>query len=159
MTPASAAAGSTFVFETNLGAPSDLSLYRNGRLVRTVHLAESGAVRYEIATRASDAGAWRAHAEVRGQPQCSADATFTVLGLPDTATAPLPSPPGLFAGLTLLAIAGALAIWLRVLGHQTRRRISMAVRFSPRPWRRRLYDDHRGMTVMNSATLDIEERS
>jgi hypothetical protein len=112
ITPPSGPAGATLVFETNLGAPSDLRLYRNGRLIRTVFLTSSDFVRYEILTKAGDAGAWRARAEVRGKPACFAEATFNVLGTPDTSTVPLqPGPPPIAAAL---AAIGTVAIGLRI---------------------------------------------
>jgi hypothetical protein len=112
VTPASGPAGTTFVFSTDLGAPSELSLYRDGTLVRSVSLDASGPVRYEIRTGTGDAGSWRARAEVRGSPGCAAEATFTVVGTPDTSTdAPPDSRPALWLAVLLAgAIASALVL-------------------------------------------------
>ncbi|HEX5589688.1 MAG TPA: hypothetical protein VFX65_05310 [Candidatus Limnocylindrales bacterium] len=84
ISPPTGPPGTTFVFRTNLGAPSDLRVYRNGRLVRDVYLAGDGFVRYRIRTVAGDTGDWRARAEVRGSPECAAEVSFTVIGPPDT---------------------------------------------------------------------------
>lgn len=92
ITPRSGPPGTTFVFRTNLGAPTDLHLYHDGTLVRSVFLDDSDFVRYAIKTGAGDAGSWRARAEARGFPDCAAEATFTVVGTPDTSTDPPPSP-------------------------------------------------------------------
>ena len=92
VTPSSGPPGTTFVFRTNLGAPSTLYLYRDDTLVRSVRLRGDGPVRFAIATRAGDSGTWRARAEVRGSPSCAAEASFRVLGAPDTATIPVAWP-------------------------------------------------------------------
>jgi len=111
VTPTSGPPGTKFVFETNLGAPSDLHLYRDGKLMRSVFLDDDDFVTYAIRTRAGDAGTWRARAEVRGQTECAAEATFTVVGTPDTSTASESSPRSLPWGLALVAgaVAGAVA--------------------------------------------------
>src|SRR5512141_2047424 len=75
ITPTVGPPGTTFVFRTNLGAPSDLRMYRNGSLVDSVPLTGDGFVRYAIRTGPGDAGAWRARAVVRGSPDCAAEAT------------------------------------------------------------------------------------
>jgi hypothetical protein len=105
ITPSSGPPGTHFVFETNLGAPSDLHLYRDSTLVRSVFLDDSDVVSYAIETGSGDAGSWRARAEVRGQTGCAAEATFTVVGTPDTSTEPVSSPAGPL--WLLLALAGA----------------------------------------------------
>lgn len=87
ISPASGPAGTTFVFRTWLGATSDLRIYRDDVLVREVELRQ-GAERYRIRTGPGDEGHWRARAEVQGRPDCAAEATFTVTGLPDTSTDP-----------------------------------------------------------------------
>ena len=90
ITPALGPPGTTFVFRTNLGAPSDLNLYRNGALVKSVALTGAGDVRYSIRTGPGDAGSWRARAETRGNADCAAEATFKVVRAPDTSTDPEP---------------------------------------------------------------------
>jgi hypothetical protein len=91
ISPSSGPPGTTFVFRTNLGAPSDLRLYRNDRLVAEQFLDGEAFVQYDITTESGDEGRWRARAEVRGQPECAAEASFVVLGAPDTSTASTPS--------------------------------------------------------------------
>ena len=66
--------GTTFVFKTNLGSPSDLYLYRNGHLVKTDYLPGHGFIRYPITTKSGDLGSWRVRGEVRGTPNCAAEA-------------------------------------------------------------------------------------
>ncbi len=116
--------GTTFVFRTNLGAASDLSLYQDGRLVRTVYLRGSGFVRYAIRTTEADRGRWRARAEVRGHPECAAQATFTVGGAPETdAPATLdPVDGGAPASPVILVGAALTSFWiaLRRLGGRGR---------------------------------------
>jgi hypothetical protein len=90
ITPVVGQPGTTFVFRTNLGTPSELDLYRNGALIRSVALSGSGDVRYSIQTGPGDAGAWRARAEARDNADCAAEATFKVVGAPDTSTDPKP---------------------------------------------------------------------
>jgi hypothetical protein len=114
ITPSHGPAGSIFVFRTNLGAPSDLSLYRNGSLVRSVTLPGDGFVRYAIRTDSGDAGRWRARAVVRGSPDCVAEVMFTVGGPPDTATASgrlLDQQPG-GAPLSLIFVVAGLAAFV-----------------------------------------------
>lgn len=106
VSPSSGPPGTDFVFKTNLGAPSDLHLYRDGTLVRSVFLNDSDFVSYAIETGPGDAGSWRARAEVRGQTECAAEATFMV-GTPDTSTAPASSPAG--PPWLVLALAGGAA--------------------------------------------------
>ena len=106
--PASGPPGTTFVFEMNLGARSDLHLYRDGKLVESVFLEDTDDVRYSIRTGPGDAGAWRARAEVRDQTECAAEATFTVVEAPDTSTAP--ETPGGPPVWILFAAAGAAAL-------------------------------------------------
>jgi hypothetical protein len=108
--------GTTFVFRTNLGAPSDLFLYQDGRLVRSISLPGDGAIRYAIRTTAADGGRWRARAVVRGSPGCAAETSFTVGDAPDTdasaepgwvekGSSPWPSP-------WILASAALTAFWM-----------------------------------------------
>jgi hypothetical protein len=106
VSPASGPAGTTFVFRTNLGAASDLRLYRDDRLVKEVFLEGDGFVRYDIETGPGDAGHWRARAEVRTQTDCSAEASFTVLEIPDTATDRDPLAPAILASVVGAALAG-----------------------------------------------------
>ncbi len=116
--------GTTFVFRTNLGASSDLSLYQDGRLVRTVYLPGNGFVRYAIRTSEADRGRWRARAEVRGHPECAAQASFTVSGAPETdAAAALGQVDGGSPSSPVLLVGAALtSFWiaLRRLGRQGR---------------------------------------
>lgn len=107
VTPASGPPRTTFVFRTNLGAPSDLHLYRNGTLVRSVALDGNGFVTYAIRTSAADLGTWRARAVVRGQGGCAAEATFTLIGTPDTSTINEPAVPSV--PWAVAPIAGAIA--------------------------------------------------
>jgi hypothetical protein len=108
VSPRSGPPGTTFTFETNLGAPSDLHLYRSGSLVATVALDSDAFVRYEIRTGPGDVGAWRARAEVRGQSECVAEATFTVGGTPDTSHSPESSrEPG--ASILIVVVIGLAA--------------------------------------------------
>ena len=107
--PSSGPAGTTFVFRTNQGAPTNLYLYRNGTLVKTDTLAGDGFVSYRIRTDAGDVGRWRVRAAVQGQEECHGDATFRVRGIPDTATAR----SGLTASAWPLAVVvGMLAFML-----------------------------------------------
>lgn len=122
ISPTAGPPGTTFVFRTNLGAPSDLRVYRNDTLVREVYLAGDGFVRYRIRTTAGDVGAWRARAEVRGFPDCAAEVSFTVIGPPDTSVGthgPLVPPPS--SGTTLIWAAG-LAAFIAGLALPARRR-------------------------------------
>ncbi len=112
VSPSSGVPGTTFVFSTNLGAPGDLRLYRNGKLVKEVFLPGDGFVRYDIETESGDAGEWRAHAQVHGRPDCYSEASFTVRAPPDTSTAS-PGPPGLAAVLILTAGMAAIALFPR----------------------------------------------
>jgi hypothetical protein len=117
ITPSHGPPGTIFVFRTNLGAPSDLSLYRNGSPVRSVTLPGDGFVRYAIRTESGDEGTWRARAVVRGSPDCAAEVTFAVGGPPDTATASdrlLPKQPG-GAPVSLILVAAGLAAFLVAL--------------------------------------------
>lgn len=118
ITPASGPPGTTFVFRTNLGAPSDLRIYRNERLVREVFLAGDADVRYRIRTGPGDAGTWRARAEVRGFPDCIMELTFVVVGAPDTSTRPIPTSS--IPGGVWIAVASLVA-FLLVIGRPTRR--------------------------------------
>jgi len=88
VTPSSGPPGTTFVFSTNLGASSDLRIYRNEVQVQQAVSEGTGAITYAIQTAPGDSGQWRVHAEVRGQAACAADASFLVVGAPDTATEP-----------------------------------------------------------------------
>jgi hypothetical protein len=83
--PASGEAGTVFVFDGNVGAPSDLWLFRNDQSAGHVFLAGDGFVRYAIQTQPGDGGEWRAHAAVRGSPECGAEALFTVVEAPEQA--------------------------------------------------------------------------
>jgi hypothetical protein len=104
--PSSGPAGTTFVFRTNQGAPTNLYLYHNGKLVKTDTLAGDGFVSYRIRTDEGDVGRWRVRAAVQGQEECRGEATFRVTGLPDTAIAPSGH----------MASAWALAVVVGMLG-------------------------------------------
>ncbi len=110
ITPASGPPGTTFVFRTNLGEPSDIYVYRNGHLVKTDFDPGNADIRYEVTANAP--GRWRVRAELRSSPQCAAEATFVVVGTPDTATAG-PIEGGSTSGWPLAVlvslIAGAIA--------------------------------------------------
>jgi hypothetical protein len=114
MTPAVGPPGTIFVFQTNLGAPSDLDLYRNDLLVKSVPLTDSGPVRYPIRTGPGDSGAWRAHAAIRGRPDCVAEASFAVVGPPDTSTAsdPLLPTPSSGALVWIMLVAAGLGAFV-----------------------------------------------
>ena len=118
ITPSSGPPGTDFVFKTNLGAPSDLHLYRDSTLVRSVFLDDSDFVSFTIETGSGDAGSWRARAELRGQTECAAEATFTVVGTPDTSTEPASSPAG--PPWLLLALAGGAAFATALMWSTTR---------------------------------------
>jgi hypothetical protein len=122
VSPLSGPPGTTFVFRTNLGAPSELEVFRNERLVKVVSLEGNGFVRYRIRTGPGDAGTWRAHAAVVGRPDCVAEASFSVVGPPDTATVASPRAP-LAEGGAAPWIAGAgAAAFLLVIGRPRIRR-------------------------------------
>jgi hypothetical protein len=124
VSPPSGPPGTTFVFRTNLGAPSELRVFRNERLVRIVSLDGHGFVRYRISTGPGDAGAWRAHAAVVGRPDCVAEASFNVVAPPDTAT--VASPPALLAerGAGPLIVVGAAWLLLVIARLSIRRALS-----------------------------------
>lgn len=111
--PTSGPPGTVFVFETNLGAPSTLRLFRDGRLVDRVAFDDGGPIEYEIATRSGDAGDWYAIAQVRGNSECDAEASFTVLGTPDTSTIDVPTAPSRPVFLALAAGLVGLVLGLR----------------------------------------------
>jgi hypothetical protein len=113
VTPTSGPQGTTFVFQTNLGAPSDLRMYQDESLVIEVPFDGDGPIRYEVTAEAGSVGTWLARAEVRGQTECAAEATFMVTGPPDTSTAIEPARP--FVPATLVAmLAGIAAFGLSV---------------------------------------------
>jgi hypothetical protein len=120
VTPASGPAGTEFVFETNLGAPSDLRLYRNGAEIRSAFLDDADFVTYVIATGPGDLGTWLARAEVRGDEECSAEATFIVAGPPDTSTAATHAPPG--APPLLFVVLAGVGAFLMALRYSSWRR-------------------------------------
>ena len=116
--PISGPAGTAFVFRTNVGAPSDLSIFHDGRPVRQAYLPRSGDVSYVIRTSQGDDGTWRIRAAVRGHEVCYAEATFTVGGLPETSTLSTRSPSAktdvfVVGGLGGLAFALTLRRWRR----------------------------------------------
>lgn len=111
--PASGPAGTTFVFRTNQGAPTNLYLYRNGTLVRTDTLAGDGFVSYRIGTDEGDVGRWRVRAEVQGHEECYGQATFRVTRMPDTSTADTRPAAAAWPLVGLLGIAGFVLCWRR----------------------------------------------
>lgn len=119
ISPQAGPPGTTFVFTTDLGAPSDLRLFRDERPIKTVFLAGDGFVTFQIVTGRNDSGRWRARAEVRGSPDCVAEAFFVVLEAPDTSTSP--SAGRLLAG-ALIVGAGILAFTLALVRQVHRRR-------------------------------------
>lgn len=101
--PATGRPGTTFLFTSNLGTIGDLYLYKDGMQVRSLVLDGNT---YRIHTRPGDAGAWRVRVVAQRNQLCESAAMFTVLGAPDTATAPIaPSSasPWPFAWLTGVA--------------------------------------------------------
>jgi hypothetical protein len=116
--PASGPPGTVFVFRTNLGAASNLTLYRDGEAQRTVFLRGDGFVRYDIATGRGDLGSWLARAAVHGHDHCRGEATFTVVGAPDTSAAP-PAPSPIAA--VVLLVAGLIGFGLGALQVRVRR--------------------------------------
>lgn len=111
--PSSGPPGTTFMFRTNQGAPTNLYVYRDGKLVRTAKLAGDGFVFYQIRTSSGDAGQWRARAAVQGHEECYGEATFRVTNMPDTSTVQKTagwSPWPLMVALGLLAF---LLVWRR----------------------------------------------
>ncbi len=109
--PSSGLAGTTFTF-INGTFPINLRLYREGDLVREVSV-DPNAI-YEMTAGRSDVGRWRAQGEFEGCPDL-VDESFTVLGPPDTATAPGDT-TALTAGFVLLVAAafGSLAFVRRL---------------------------------------------
>jgi len=85
--PPSGPAGTTFLFRTNQGGPTNLYVYRDDKLLHTDTLAGDGFVTYRIRTAEGDEGRWRVRAAVQGQEGCYGEARFRVTGLPDTSTA------------------------------------------------------------------------
>ncbi len=115
ITPPSGPPGTTFVFSTNLGASSDLRVYRNEVQVQQAVFEGTGAITYAILTSPGDSGQWRVRAEVRGQADCAADASFLVVGAPDTSTEPAGTGwigPLLVAWITTLVLVFA-TVWPR----------------------------------------------
>ena len=124
VSPQSGPPGTTFVFRTNLGAPSKLEVFRNERLVKVVSLDGNGFVRYRIRTGPGDAGTWRAHAAVDGRPDCVAEASFSVVGPPDTAMAASPRAPLAEGGAgPWIAVAGTAAFLLAIGRPRSRRAV------------------------------------
>jgi hypothetical protein len=114
VTPPSGSAGTTFVFATNLGEPSDVYVYRDGSLVAQAYIPDSGDFTYAIATGSGDDGSWRVHAQLRSSPDCAADAAFIVLGSLDTSTASPRTDRGWPWSLVLLAgTSGFIWAWRR----------------------------------------------
>ena len=107
--PDSGPPGTTFVFTGDVGAASDLRLFRNAEPIGHASFDGEGRVRYEIETQSGDGGQWRVRIEVRGSPDCAAEATFTVADVPaspaDSGVPQWVVPPAILAvglvGLTL----------------------------------------------------------
>jgi hypothetical protein len=116
VTPTAGPIGTTFVFRTNLGAPSDLYLYQEGVLRRTASLDGSGYVSYRLRTGPGDGGHWIARAETRGFSECFTESAFTVTDAPDTSTigsvVPPPGGGGVQAFLLMLAAISGLIVGL-----------------------------------------------
>jgi hypothetical protein len=104
--PTSGMAGTAFVITPQLGSPTDLRLYRDGRLVGKVYLADGGV--HTFIAKPGDEGRWEARAWLRSQPECRSMMGFAVLPLPDTATAD--PRPGASLGQLLAALASLLAL-------------------------------------------------
>ena len=129
--PESGPPGTAFVFRTNVGASSDLTLTKNGEVVGVVPLNGSGDVSFTYTSQPGDEGEWVATALVRSAPDCGAEARFTVTGLASpalggTAASPiLPAAPnpttaqgpslGVETVLAALFLLAALVTMLRVL--------------------------------------------
>jgi hypothetical protein len=121
VSPSSGPPGTTFVFTANLGASSDLRVYRNDDLVKKVFIPGSGDIRYDIETATGDSGEWRVRAELRGRTDCAAEASFTVLGSPDTSIAiEPPSSPVSLLLISVVAGIAALGLVLRRLAQMAR---------------------------------------
>lgn len=110
VTPPSGPAGTTFVFATNLGEPSDVYVYRDGSQMAKAYIPDSDDFTYAIPTEPGEAGSWKVHAQLRSSPDCAAEATFTVLGSMDTSTASPPGRQGWPWPLVLLA-GTSLFVW------------------------------------------------
>jgi hypothetical protein len=82
--PESGPSGTTFVFTGDVGAASNLRVFRNDQPIGSASFAGEGLVRYEIETQSGDGGLWRVRLEARGSPDCGTEATFTVVDVPDT---------------------------------------------------------------------------
>ena len=121
VSPASGPPGTTFVFRTNLGAPSELQVFRDEQLVKAVPLDGQAFVRYRIRTGPGDTGTWRAHAAVVGRPDCVAEASFSVVGPPDTATVASPRAAPTQGRAAWMTVGGAAA-FLLVIGRLRIRR-------------------------------------
>lgn len=121
VTPERGPPGTRFVFETNVGAPSDLRLFRDGTVVASVALEGSGLVRYSFVPTAADIGHWYAQAVVRSNPACFGEAEFDV----DPAQPEIGKDPRNGASLAYLAFAllvALMVIGLVVLGWRRVRR-------------------------------------
>ncbi len=104
--------GTVFLLEPNLGGPTTVHIYQDGRLVSSQQLDEDATV-LTIATSAEDAGEWRAVFELTSQPGCQSEASFRVLAAPDTSTTTDQPRPG--AWVYLIPVAAGLAaagLWL-----------------------------------------------
>lgn len=106
--PASGPAGTRFVFATNLGASSDIHLYRDGVLIRSDFLAGTGDVDYTIETQPGDVGAWTVRAEVQGHPECGSEAAFTVIEAPEAIDTSTQRDNSVAYPLVLVVLAAAL---------------------------------------------------
>lgn len=113
--------GTTFVFSTNVGAPSDLTLYHDGAWAGSEFLPGSGDVSYSIHSTTADIGHWRARAAVFNHPECFGEAEFDVDGSAGEV------PAAVYA-----VLVGATLIVLLLLGRWTARRRPCRDRSSPR---------------------------
>src|SRR3989304_7413938 len=80
VTPASGPPGTTFVFSTNLGASSELRIYRNEVQVQQAVSEGTGAITYAIQTAPGDSGQWRGPSGVGGGDPRAARPPVPVLG-------------------------------------------------------------------------------
>ena len=101
--------GTVFTFTANVGAPSDLTFFRDGVWSGSVFLPGSGDVSYTMTARDADVGHWVARATVRLTPECFTEAEFEVEGRSGSDSLALYI---LVALLALVALAGG-AVLLR----------------------------------------------
>lgn len=123
VTPSTGLAGTTFVFETNLGGPTTVQVFRNDEIYQVTEVDTLGPVSVEVRPPAGREGHWRVHAYLVGAPECTSDVTFEVLAAPDTAIAGGERPSGWPLALTVGVFMLGLAILIAALGLAGRRRV------------------------------------